>query len=537
MGSGSSADSAPAIFSHILTSDLAIGDSVCNEILEKRLLTRQIVEAGGIAEIVSQKPNNMKILVHSMVFSIEKLSQIPHQAELPQMLTTATFNSFLLLQHIHKFCTDTWFLWETPMDGARRIPSLFFVSSFRLLNHPQILHCTARNSILYELKYEMTSTLLLFLLDRSQGSVERYPNQHYECLDEADPFSLFRFLLSYQTVDELFRISVILTANGIAFCPNWQTAFASLNFSSIGPLMNTILRFPTEQQLSLMDSQSPGVYHEIVALLYQTLLRHDEALELLKNGHELVTALCLPLQLLSEQRKLCYFQSLVLSTLVLLTSDSRIGQSLNAPFTGDFPCKQSIHSGSHADLLLEVVMNTAGTDLRRTVSLLPAIACIFQNVASHARSFSHVTCNRLFRFMQQVTELDHRIAPQVGSILVDGFNQILLEQFPINLNALIYVIRNMSVFSVLKKMGVDIQNIASFRRAFKAKAREAAHAKIGTDEAEMILKQMKTCVFIADDNFTFTRSHVFSGEIADLWPDWMRTLAMRSGSMKVLRHI
>ena len=470
-----------------------------------------------------------------MISSISKLSQVPHQSDLPKPLLIACLNSYLLIQHFSSFCVDSWFCWESPSDMKGSIPSIFFVSSFELLNHPQVLNSVARNSIFYHVKYEMIAALLLLLLNSTQPTADHYPNMHYECLDEADPFPLFRFLLSYREVDELFRISIILGANGIAFCPNWQAAFASLNFSSLGPLLSLFLRPPTEQQLLLVDSTAPGVFHEVVALFYQTLLRHDEAIESLKNGRECIVALLYPLQLFNEKGTLCYFHSLVLSSLVLLTSDPRISASLNEPFTAAFPCRQSVHRGSHADLLLEIITNTAGADFTKTSPLLPAVACIFHNIAAHIRSFSYFTCNRIFRFLQLLTESHDRMAPQLGQIVVDGFNQILAEEFDKNVTILIFIVRNMRTFAALKQKGVNTDYISGFVKCFKAKARALSMGKMGTDEAEMVLKQMKSSMFMEDYELPGSRSHIFTGEMCELWPDWMRTLAMRAGGFKTLQ--
>ena len=470
-----------------------------------------------------------------MISSIAKLAQVPHQSELPKPLLIACFNSYLLIQHFNSFCVDSWFCWASPPTMKGSMPSVFFVSSFELLNHPQILNSAARNSIFYHVKYEMIASILLLLLNSTQPPADYFPNMHYECLDEADPFPLFRFLLSYREVDELFRISVILGANGIAFCPNWQAAFASLNFSSLGPILSIILKYPTEQQLLLVDSQSAGAFHEVVALFYQTLLRHDEAIESLKNGKDFIVALLYPLQLFNEKGTLCYFHSLVLSSLVLLTSDPRISASLNDPFTAAFPCRQSVHRGSYADLLLEIITNTAGADFTKTSPLLPAVACIFHNISAHIRSFSYFTCNRIFRFLQLLTESHDRMAPQLGQIVVDGFNQILAEEFDKNVTILIYIVRNMPTFTALKQKGVNIEYIAGFVKCFKAKARSLSMGKMGTDEAEMVLRQMKSSLFMEDYELPGSRSHIFTGEMCELWPDWMRTLAMRAGGFKTLQ--
>ena len=93
----------------------------------------------------------------------------------------------------------------------------------------------------------------------------------------------------------------------------------------------------------------------------------------------------------------------------------------------------------------------------------------------------------------------------------------------------------MPTFTALKQKGVNIEYIAGFVRCFKAKARSLSMGKMGTDEAEMVLRQMKSSLFMEDYELPGSRSHIFTGEMCELWPDWMRTLAMRAGGFKTLQ--
>jgi hypothetical protein len=417
---------------------------------------------------------------------------------------------------------------------ASTVPSIFFVSSFQLLNHPKILKATQKSSIQFHIKYEMVTSMLLFLLNSTQATTEQHPNMHYECLDEADPFSLFRSLLSAPEIDELFRISIILAANGLAFCPNWQSAFASLKFSSLVPILQTILRFPSEGQLLLVESPAPGAFHEVVVLFYQTLLRHDEALDSLPKGKDFIVCLLFPVQLFNEKGSLSYFHSVAMSTLVLLTSDPQISVQLNEPFTAAFPCRQSVHRGTYADLLLEIVTNTVVADFGKASPLLPAVACIFHNIAAHIRTFSFFTCNRIFQFLQLLSGSKDKMVMRLIQIVVDGFNAILLEQFERNTTILMFVIRHMATFNVLKQKGINVQHIAAFAKCFKGRAKALSMGKMGADEAEALLRQLRPSMLMGDYELPGPRGHIFAGEMAELWPDWMRTLAMRGGAFKKL---
>jgi hypothetical protein len=60
--------------------------------------------------------------------------------------------------------------------------------------------------------------MLFFLLNSRQATTEQCPNMHYECLDDADSFSLLRSLLSRPETEELFCNSVILASHVLPLC-------------------------------------------------------------------------------------------------------------------------------------------------------------------------------------------------------------------------------------------------------------------------------------------------------------------------------
>ena len=534
MGQGESLDSSiPEDFNTLLTMDIRLNDPICKSILSGRALTHQLLDQPIFYTLCKNKPNNVRVLIYHMTFSIFRLAQIPLQSELPKGMLLSVLNSYLLFQRFHAYFLQVWDKWPTSSQFKGTLPEATILSSFQLLNHPQILSATQKNSILYHIKYEMIRTLNFFLMSSPQPSVETYPNIHFQTFDQAEPVSIFKFLVNYNNNDELFRISVLLTANSLAFCPYWQDVLNSLNFNDISPIFAPLLQPPTDQQMLLVNSPSPGSFHELVALFYQTLLNHSDAITSLPRGRDFVVALLLPLQLYNEQGSLSYFHSLILSSLVLFTSDTRLSVSLNEPFTSVFPCKQSMHRGTHADLLIEVITNTSGTDLNKTSPLLPAVACILHNIAAHIHTFSFFTCNRIFHFLQQLTESKDRQANQLIQIVVDGLNQIVFEQFHKNKTILLFIIRNAKLIKSLAARGINVHYLIAFITAFRSRTSEA---KLKTEEAEIILSKMKPSMFMSDFQLLGPRGHIFTGEMAELWPDWIRTLAMRGGGFQQLQY-
>jgi hypothetical protein len=93
----------------------------------------------------------------------------------------------------------------------------------------------------------------------------------------------------------------------------------------------------------------------------------------------------------------------------------------------------------------------------------------------------------------------------------------------------------MATFNVAKKRGVNIRYITAFTKCFKAKARASALRKMGKDETERLLREIRPGMFMGNYESPGSRGHVFGGEMAELWSDWMRTLAMRGGAFKKLQ--
>lgn len=559
-GNESSAATLPQSFTSLLNTDIQLNDQICTDILTQQILSHQVLSTSIISDLISKKPNNIQVLIYHMIFSIYKMSKTLKSSGFSRSLLISCYNSYLLLQHFHSFCIDSWFCWSPPSQIPENLPSTFFVSSLNLLNHPLIQNSNENNSIYFLLKYEMFSCIILFLLSKPQPSSDHFPNLHFECLDEADPFPLFQHIITvdYQklgnnssqrwastqfsasdsgiTINELTRISLIVAASGLAYCPNWQSAFASLNFSTILPIFRVLLRPPDSNQLTLRFTSSPGVYLELLAFFYQTLLRHDEGLDsLISMGKEFIVSLLLSLELMKEYF-FSYSHSIIFSTLVLLTSEPKICQKLNDPFTSPFPSKLSIHRGTYADLLVEIITDVVCfVDIELKSPLFTATCCILSNVSSHISCFSNFSCHCIFRFLQVMTESNYFLVPTLIPIIISIFEQVLCAQFDKNTNLMIFLMRNMKLFKQLKQRGFDIKYIENFAKCFKDMAKAKKQAKMGADEAEIVLKKLKPIMFMKLYELPGPRTHVFAGEMAELWIDWMATISMRSGTFLCLQ--
>ena len=533
MGSSASTEEVPDnFFDDLLAQDIKINDQICKQILTSRPLTHKSLENPILSTIIRKKPNNVRVLLYQSVFSISRISQIQYQTEIPQAILVSCYNAYLVLQRFCQCCVSKWHTWPSPSNQKGTLPTILFQSSATLIGHPQIQRALD-NSMHGFIRLEIFATMLKYLLAPNQEQYEDYPNHHFYALDITDPMPIFEFVFSKRRMSqELQRICSIICATGLGFCVTWAEAVADVPFLSILQIFDTLLQTPNDNQLSLAITQNPGTFHELFALFYMILVMQPNAVETLPNGRSYIVAILLPLQLFNEKNSLSYFHSLALSSLVLLTADPILCASLNEPYTATFPSKSSVHRGTYADLLVEIITNTVGGDLTQTAPLLPAVACILHNISAHVNSFSFFTSNRIFRFLNLLIESRDRQAPKLVQIVIDAIDQIIYEQFERNTTILMFVVRNQKTFKMLKTRGIEVKYVLAFIAAFKSKVKTLGIAKLGTDEAERIFRELNPKSFMSDYEPPGPRGHVFTGEMAELWPDWMRTIAMRGGGFK-----
>ena len=90
------------------------------------------------------------------------------------------------------------------------------------------------------------------------------------------------------------------------------------------------------------------------------------------------------------------------------------------------------------------------------------------------------------------------------------------------------------ILKMVKQRGVESNFIDGFCKCFSEKVKALNVSKMGADEAEAVLKTLSPVMFMEGYELPGPRSHVFKGEMAELWIDWMRTLAMRGGDFQCL---
>lgn len=497
-------------------------------ILSDHVISSQELENLVIQEIIAKKKDKVISLIKEMVGTIMRISGFDDSTKFKDEDLISLINSFFLFSHLSEFCITNWDYWEIP-NGYDSFPSCFFISSFSLLRKTQIMNSIKYKELGFNVKCMLLKTVLKLLLVGYLPKFQNCPNINYSYLDEVDPLPIFNVVLNYPKRDEFYRVCLIVASNGIPFCQSWKSSYAGLDPLKLKHVFNYLLKFPNEQQMLLLNSQSPGIFYELTSLFYQTLLYHNRFLEMLsQEGGVFIVSLLFVFQTLGESNALSYFHSLSLSIFVLLTSDENISKSLNDLFTENFPCKKPIHRGNYGDLLIEIITNFVKNNLKKIEPFLSAICCLFYNISSHMKTFSFFACNRLFNFFKLLIQRTDEQSKLLIQMMIDSFTNIIAYQFNNNTNVLIFILREIYTFRTLSKNGYNTKYIILFKNNFISSTKSLQSKRLSVSEVEIILKSMNSNDFITNYCSFGSRTNIFTNEMADLWMDWIKTILMRN---------
>jgi hypothetical protein len=88
----SASDATPDIFSELLREDISLNDPICTRVLSTAPLTHDLIDDNLLSELISSKPDNIRVLTYHMITSIHKVSQVPPQADLPDVQLIPVLN-------------------------------------------------------------------------------------------------------------------------------------------------------------------------------------------------------------------------------------------------------------------------------------------------------------------------------------------------------------------------------------------------------------------------------------------------------------
>ncbi|KAK8894417.1 hypothetical protein M9Y10_022851 [Tritrichomonas musculus] len=259
----------------------------------------------------------------------------------------------------------------------------------------------------------------------------KYHLNSYQNINENETFSLLQNCLGF--IIQLFNSEPLATA-----------------FSQVDPLILLqafILKDTPEAQLLFHPSDL--LANETLTFLYTALCYQPNLSLIIANeglANKFIFTLIEALQLTFESVGVCYLHSIIISTILLLVSDETIASLLNNPFNQNFVKSQfRPHSGSYADVLLEVLFNLCDSS---SYNFAPAVAAVFQMIVPQVQSFSIFTAEKIINLFDNAIKAENQ---KLIELLLEAFAEIV--QNKINNENLVptMIIKNASLFQNLKE--------------------------------------------------------------------------------------
>jgi hypothetical protein len=138
--------------------------------------------------------------------------------------------------------------------------------------------------------------------------------------------------------------------------------------------------------------------NEAVSILYMTSLFQPDFVHFVASSgysNNFVFRLAEAAAVQYERFGINYLHSLLLSTILLFVADDTVAVSLNEQWSGVFAAVFVPPPGSHADLLMMVILNVCQQE-----AFWPSAICIFHTVAPHIHAFSLAVASRVMKLFQ-----------------------------------------------------------------------------------------------------------------------------------------
>jgi hypothetical protein len=357
-------------------------------------------------------------------------------------------------------------------------------------------------------------------------------------------FDCLRFLKSVCQVSNRYLQSIANNSENLALRDLLKNCFAFCTFLFVFPeVRRAFSDLPAELLLkavsispessSLLNAGS-AIATESVSFLFMAVFSNPQFVSLIGTegySNSIMAHLLHLAQLTFEKSNYGYLHSLLLSIVVAFASDSTISEKLGEPFTGQFGTKYAFPGGSHADLLVAVLMNICPE------SLSPSFVAIFWMIAPWVTEFSMQTSTAILGVLEQCAEGEKRLLP------------LLLE-------SLVWLIHRKSAsFRValayktpfFKRLEVDdpisVPALATIRDYLAAAARAIRGTRKPRLSNEELGELLGHLPFEADPvpKLRKRQPPAFGGELEKTWGEWQDLLFVRAShddiqTMRVLKQ-
>jgi hypothetical protein len=159
-----------------------------------------------------------------------------------------------------------------------------------------------------------------------------------------------------------------------------------------------------------------GVAFFFIAACFQPTFVHLVATEGYSNAF--VFHLLQAAQEHYERSGFSYLHSLIIAALLLLLFDDTVATQLNQPWRHEWKCAYTPDRGSHADLLLNVLLNICAT-----ADFWPSVICTFHMIAPYVNAVTIATANRVMELFEAAVA--NGGSPVLTRLIVEGLATIV----------------------------------------------------------------------------------------------------------------
>ena len=225
-------------------------------------------------------------------------------------------------------------------------------------------------------------------------------------------------------------------------------------------------------------------------------------------------------QLAFEKLNFSYHQSIILSTVLLLVAKPAIAESLNEEYTDAFQAQYKPLKGSHADLLMNVLLNIFDRE-----NFYEAVVSVFHMLAPHVKNFSNKTAHRVMELFKTVLNTRKDLVP----LFIEAFASIVQRQDNSGNHFLVYLVQNHGTFKRLElddpKMARALPVLRKYLKAAIKAVKATQKAQISGEELLPILAEVK----LEQEPVKFgSHPHAFGGEMEKTWVEWADLLFVKA---------
>jgi predicted protein tyrosine phosphatase len=226
-------------------------------------------------------------------------------------------------------------------------------------------------------------------------------------------------------------------------------------------------------------------------------------------------------QLIFEKLGFCYHHSVLISIILLLLADPVAAANLNEKCDRPFPAAYRPLGGSHADLLLEVLVNVC-----RQGAFWPSLVSVFQMIAPYVSSFTVETGEKIFELFERMAKIETGLAPFV----LDAFAAIVQRPDNANNGFLIVFVQKAGWIKHLEfadpKAAKAVSIVMQFLKRVTKQMKAVNKTQVSRAELPEVFAKFKVR---ESDRQTLTKhTHVFGGEMEKTWIEWADLLFVRS---------